>query len=128
MTTVAQQREQSNFIDNVQAFLPPDKLQRERSLAIERLAEASAALDAHLKTWTPNFYDNFVNSDQVSMLAGALMAREELEYALVIALNEVVYIDEELMGDNCSRVTIARIERVRACRAGRLPDVRTHGR
>jgi hypothetical protein len=70
MTTVAQQREQSNFIDVVQAFLPPDKLQRKRSLAIKRLAEASAALDAHLKTWTPDFYDNFINSDQVSILAG----------------------------------------------------------
>jgi hypothetical protein len=48
---------------------------------IKRLAEASAALDAHLKTWTPDFYDNFVNSDQVPIQAGALMAREELEYA-----------------------------------------------
>ncbi len=65
-------------------------MQRKRSLAIKQLAEASAALDAHLKTWTPDFYDNFVNSDQVSSLAGALMAREELECTLVIALNEVI--------------------------------------
>ena len=119
MTTVAQQREQSNFIDAVQAFLPPDKLQRKRSLAIKRLAEASGALDAHLKTWRPDFYDNFINSDQVSILAGALMAREELEYALAIALNEVICIDDELMGDNSSRVAIHHIEAVRASRGAK---------
>ena len=76
MTTVAQQREHPNSIDDAQAF-SSEKLQRKRSLAIKRLAEASAALDAHLKTWTPDFYDNLINSDQVSILAGALRARED---------------------------------------------------
>jgi len=41
-----------------------------------------AALDVHLKTRAPDFCDNFVNGDQVPIQAGALMAREELEYAL----------------------------------------------
>jgi len=30
----------------------------------------------------------------------------------VIALNEVIYIDDELMGENCSRAAIAHIEDV----------------
>jgi hypothetical protein len=39
MTTVAQQREQSNFIDNIQVFLPPDKMQRKRSFATHLLEQ-----------------------------------------------------------------------------------------
>ena len=46
------------------------------------------------------------------MWSGPPLAREELEYALVSALNEVVYIDDELMGENCSRVAITHIEDV----------------
>jgi hypothetical protein len=124
MTTKAQRREQCNFIDRTLALFPSDKLQLKRSLAIKRLAEASAGLDAHLKTWTPDFYDNFINSDQVSILAGAVLARQELEYALLVALNEVAYVDDKVMGENSSRVSIEHIKAVRARRAARREAVR----
>ena len=44
MTTGAQQREQSNFMMPSKVFPPTSATKR--SLAIKRLAEASAALDA----------------------------------------------------------------------------------
>ncbi len=46
-----------------------------------------------------------------------------MEYALAIVLNEVVYIDAEMMGENCSKVCIEHIEAVRASRAAKAARV-----
>jgi hypothetical protein len=73
-----------------------DKLRRKRSAAIKSVAEASAALDAHLKCWNaPGFLARFDDESFPGAFLGAMTVHEELEYQLAIELNNLCYLDKQ---------------------------------
>jgi hypothetical protein len=86
-----------------------DKLRRKRSVMIKTLAEANAALDAHLKIWNgrcvPKEFDEDISA---VVLWVAMMIEDDLECDLAIAVNNLCYFDQEEANELGSKETINR--------------------
>jgi hypothetical protein len=84
------------FIDPKLGYTPP-KIFKQRARLIKLIAEASMALNEHMKlTDDPDFMSSFDDIDEcVAAVAEAIHEREELEYNLAHATNALIYYDQE---------------------------------
>jgi hypothetical protein len=85
----------------------PPKIFKQRARLIKLIAEASMALNEHMKvTDDPDFLCSFDNDDEWAAAADeAINEREELEYNLARHMNNLIYYDQEEWGEhNCGSI------------------------
>ena len=94
--------------DPVLGYTPP-KIFKQRARLIKLIAEASTALNEHMKvTDNADFLSPFDNDDELlAAIEGAINDREELEYNLAHATNALIYYDQEEWGEhNCESIML----------------------
>lgn len=86
----------AKFCDPKLGYTPP-KIFKQRARLIKLIAEASMALNEHMKvTDDPDFLNSFDNEDELfAALNEAVNDHEELEYNLAYATNALIYHDQE---------------------------------
>jgi len=87
-----------------------DKLRRKRSATIKAVAEANAALDAHLKIWNGRCIPKEFGEDSAVVLWTVMMIEDDLEFDLAIAVNNLCYFDQEEANELGSIETINRFD------------------
>src|ERR1035437_7132979 len=96
------------FLDPKLGYTPP-KIFKERARLIKLIAEASMALNEHMKvTDDPDFMSSFDDIDECcAALDEAIHEREELEYNLARLTNNLIYYDQEEWGEhNCESIML----------------------
>jgi hypothetical protein len=87
----------------------PPKIFKRRARLIKLIAEASMALNEHMKvTDDPDFLYSFDDEDEFfAAIEEAIHDREKLEYNLAWLMNNLIYCDQEEWGEhNCESIML----------------------
>ena len=87
----------------------PPKIFKQRTRLIKLIAEASIALNEHMKvTDDPDYWYSFDNENELlAALEEAVSDREKLEYELARQTNNFMYYDQEEWGQhNCESIMV----------------------
>jgi hypothetical protein len=99
------------FLDPKLGYTPP-KIFKQRARLIKLIAEASMALNEHMKvTDDPDFLHSFDNEDELfAAIEEAVSDRQELEYNLACLTNDLIYYDQEEWGEHDCESIMLRTE------------------